>query len=63
MKRKVILPDEGSLSELWVELYHGGEETGSLHFYTPDDETNLVLIWDCSYSIFKENKRFFEVRE
>ena len=61
-ERSVVLPDEGSLSGLWVDLYHGGKETGSLDFYVPADETNLVLIWDCSYNIFKENKRFFEVR-
>ena len=58
--RSVVLPDEGSLSELWIELYHGGEEIGSLHFYTPEDETNLVLIWASGFR--SENKRFFEVR-
>jgi len=61
-ERSVVLPREGSLSELWVELYHGGEETGSLHFYIPENETNLVLIWDFAFSFTGENKRFFEVR-
>jgi len=61
-ERSVVLPDEGSLSGLWVDLYHGGQETGSLDFYVPADETNLVLIWDFAFSFTGENKRFFEVR-
>ena len=58
--RSVVLPDEGDLSELWVETYHGGEVIGSLHFYIPNNETNLVLIWDAG--IFNKNKRFYEVK-
>lgn len=57
--QSVVLPDEGNLSELWVELYHGGEETGSLHYYIPTDETNLVLVWNFTYSVFEDTKQFF----
>lgn len=58
--RSVVLPDDNDLKELFAELYHDGEATGTLHFYVPNNESNLVLVWDPGYP--EQNKRFFEVK-
>lgn len=57
--KSAVLPDEGMLSKLRAELYHGGEATGSLSFYIPQNETNLVLTWR---GLIETSRRFFEVK-
>lgn len=41
-----VLEDEGRLSEFSETLYHGGSHTASAHFYVPQNETNMLLVWD-----------------
>lgn len=64
-ERSVVLPGEGEFKSfegfMGVELYHGGEDTGALDFYIPENESDLVLIYD-KFSLFGDNKLFFEVR-
>jgi hypothetical protein len=60
--KSLVLPDEGSLSGLNAKLFHGGEIIGSIHFYVPADETDLVLISNFGYSFSDSNKRYFGVQ-
>ena len=57
--RLVILPDEGELSDFDAELYHGGEHVGSLAFYVPENETDLILV---ESFFLEEYKVYYEVR-
>ena len=56
--KPVVLLDEGHLSDLDAELYHNGEYTGSIAFYIPENETDLILIEDF---FLEDYKLFFEV--
>ena len=57
--RSAVLPSEGDLAVLERKLFRGGEQVGSMHFYTPENESNLVLIWK---KVFPESEsRYFEV--
>lgn len=60
--RSISMPHEGDLKELNIGLYKNEEETGSLYFLAPEDETDLVLIWDSGFAMKGETKRFLEVR-
>jgi hypothetical protein len=61
VNRSIIMPNEGDLKELNIGLYKNEEETGSLYFLAPEDETDLVLIWDSGFAMQGETKRFLEV--
>lgn len=58
--KSVVMPSEGVLKDLRGQLYHGGTLTGALCFYIPNNETNLVLIWD--KVLGGNDKRYFEVK-
>lgn len=57
--KSAVLPKEGILSKLKAELYHGGEAAGSLCFYIPQNESDLVLTWR---GLTDTSRRFFEVK-
>jgi hypothetical protein len=44
--KSAVLEDEGPLSAFRETLYHGGSHTASTHFYVPQNETDMLLIWD-----------------
>jgi len=57
--KSVVLPDEGELSDLEADLYHNGEDIGSLSFHIPENETNLLLI---ESFLLEDYELYFEVR-
>lgn len=59
-EKSAILPEKGTCKEFGGEVYPEGEITGSVSFYVPENETNLILIW-----IFgdQKNQRFFKTEK
>jgi hypothetical protein len=55
------LPDSGDLTELDTSLYIGGQCTGSIAFYLPEDETNVIMISDLGYIYGQDLRRYFAV--
>jgi uncharacterized protein YceK len=55
----IIYPTNGIYQKLEADLHHGDEFTGSIHFYIPQSETGLTLVWSDYYGY---NKLFFAVR-
>jgi DMSO/TMAO reductase YedYZ molybdopterin-dependent catalytic subunit len=56
--QSVVLP-EGSMGDAKTILNHGDEVSGTLAFYVPQNENNLVLKW---MGLAKTDWRFFQVK-
>ncbi|MGD0779489.1 MAG: DUF4352 domain-containing protein [Dehalococcoidales bacterium] len=55
----IIYPTKGIYQKLEGELNHGDEVTGSVHFYVPQNETGLTLVWSDYYGY---NKLYFAIK-
>ncbi|MFA5383925.1 MAG: stalk domain-containing protein [Eubacteriales bacterium] len=57
-EKNTILPENGPYKEFKGEVYPEGEITGSVSFYVPENETNLIIVW-----IFgsQKDQRFFNI--
>lgn len=45
-EQSIMLPNEGPASELAATLYHGGQTTGTFHFHVPENESEMILVWN-----------------
>jgi hypothetical protein len=57
--KSLVLPDSGPFKSLSGSIYRGGELSGGIHFQIPENEANLVLIWDKPWT--ESDKRFLKV--
>jgi hypothetical protein len=61
LDKSSVLPDEGIGSRLDAELYRGGETSGNVHFYIPQNETGLTLIWYPAFNL-NAKRMYLEVK-
>jgi len=59
--KSVALDKYGQYKEMDAELYHGGSASGTLSFYVPSTETNYILIYEPTFSMYDIDKRYFAV--
>ncbi len=57
-EKSIILPENGVCKKFEGEVYPGGEITGIVSFYVPENESNLIIIW---VSGNQKDQRFFDI--